>query len=285
MNTDFLESFVQIAELGSIAEAARQLDLTPTAVALRIKALEDEVGTALLERAGRTVRLSPAGMKVLQQAKLILHEVKNFSSLASNTELPAGPLSLGAVSSVLKGSLPSTLKKWVRQYSSIDILLEPGTSAVLYEKVARRELDAAILVHPLFDIPKSLAWHTLRTEQLVLLTPADMPAPDPLELIRSQPYIRYDRRVVAGKMADDYLRKQGLTPNARLETDGLDHIADLVEAGLGVAVIPLTSGLAQRSALAWHRLPEPLPPVRQIGLVWHRANVREPLVRALIKLL
>jgi DNA-binding transcriptional LysR family regulator len=284
MDTRFLESFVQVAELGSIAEAARSLDLTPTAVSLRIKTLERQVGTALVERAGRNVRPTQAGVNVLAQARLILHEVRNFGSLATCTELPAGRLTLGATPSAIKGMLPPILKKWVDRYPSNDIFIEPGPTAVLYDKVCSGEVDAAILVHPLFDIPKSLCWQTLRVERLVLLTRADIPSSDPFEIIRRNPFIRYDRRVVGGKMAHDYLRSHGLHPQPRLELDGIDYIADLVREGLGVSVLPdWVNGVSAQPTLRRHPLPEPVP-TRSMGLIWLRANVRARLVEAFLEL-
>jgi DNA-binding transcriptional LysR family regulator len=59
MDTRFLESFVIVAETGSIAEAARRLNLTPAAVAQQLRALGQEIGNGLVVRAGRTVRPSP----------------------------------------------------------------------------------------------------------------------------------------------------------------------------------------------------------------------------------
>lgn len=285
MDTRFLESFVQVVEQGSIAAAARFLDLTPTAVSLRIKALEEEAHTALIERAGRTVVPTQAGRKVLAQARLILSEVEYFNSLATNDELPAGPLTLGAVPSVLNGMLPSILKRWMAKHENIEILIEPAASTVLYQRVTQNELDAAILTHPLFEIPKTCNWHPIRTEDLILLTPSSIKESDPFTIIRENPFIRYDRRVVGGKMVDDYLKAHDIHPNARLELDGIDHIANLVKNGLGVSVLPdWAVESASEPALTRHRLPGSTP-TRSIGLLWMRSTFREKLVqefRALI---
>jgi DNA-binding transcriptional LysR family regulator len=54
MDTQFLDSFVTVVDYGSMAEAARRLNLTPAAVAQRIRALEDEIGASLFVRSGRT---------------------------------------------------------------------------------------------------------------------------------------------------------------------------------------------------------------------------------------
>ncbi len=69
MNTDFLASFVAVVDLGSFASAARQLLLTPAAVAQRVKALEAELGTDLLARAGRNVLPTAAGFAILEKAR------------------------------------------------------------------------------------------------------------------------------------------------------------------------------------------------------------------------
>ena len=69
MDTRFLETFVAVAEKGSFAEAARRLDLTPAAIAQRIRALESEIGVVLLSRSGRTVSPTEAGVAILGQTK------------------------------------------------------------------------------------------------------------------------------------------------------------------------------------------------------------------------
>src|SRR5690606_19788292 len=96
MDSRFLHTFVCVAEKGSIAEAARQLGLTPTSVAQRLRALELDVGSRLIVRSGRTVRPTVAGLRILERARLIVREVRDLRSEASDTDLPAGPLRLGA---------------------------------------------------------------------------------------------------------------------------------------------------------------------------------------------
>ena len=61
MDARFLLSFVTVVEVGSIAEAARRLDLTPAAIAARVHALEEELGVAIIRRAGRSVKATEAG--------------------------------------------------------------------------------------------------------------------------------------------------------------------------------------------------------------------------------
>src|SRR5260370_14224452 len=84
MDTRFLESFVTVVDGGSIAEAARRLNLTSAAVAQRIRALESEIGARLLFRSGRNVRPTEAGAAILARARNFLGEVRDLKSIAAN---------------------------------------------------------------------------------------------------------------------------------------------------------------------------------------------------------
>src|SRR5215475_1955509 len=100
MDTRFLESFFMAVDNGSIAEAARRLNLTPAAVAKRIHALEGEIGATLVTRSGRTIRPTEAGAAIAERAKRFLSEVRDFKSLAMSNQ-PVGQLRLGAFASAL----------------------------------------------------------------------------------------------------------------------------------------------------------------------------------------
>src|SRR5882757_9842596 len=100
MDTRFLETFLLAVDNGSIAEAARRLNLTPAAVAKRIRALENEMGAVLVTRSGRTIRPTEAGAAIIERARHFLVEVRDFKSIAA-TDRPSGELRLGAFQSAL----------------------------------------------------------------------------------------------------------------------------------------------------------------------------------------
>lgn len=108
MDTRFLESFVAVATCGSIAEAARRLNLTPAAVAQRLRALEAELGHSLVSRTGRTVRPTASGLAVLAEAHALLEATRALKAAAAN-DMPAGQLRLGATATALTGLLPAIL--------------------------------------------------------------------------------------------------------------------------------------------------------------------------------
>ena len=117
----------------------------------------------------------------------------------------------------------------------------------------------------------------------MLVTPVDMPVRDPLAVIAREPYIRYDRSVVGGRMADDYLRARDLRPQVRFELDGIDSIAKLVSEGLGVALLPDWATTGVSAPVKRWPLPAPCP-VRTVGAIWPRSGVRSELMRVFVEL-
>jgi DNA-binding transcriptional LysR family regulator len=284
MDSRFLHTFVVVVERGSIAEAARQLGLTPTSVTQRLRSLEEDVGSLLIVRSGRTVKPTVAGLRIMERARVILREVRDLKSEASDTHLPAGPLRIGATPTALTGIFPPILKRWVARHPDIEIFIEPASTNLLYSRVMNGELDAAILVHPLFTLPKTCEWRSVREERLILLTPADMRVLDPLETVMNEHFILYDRNVVAGKLAHDYLTALGVHPKVRFELDGIESIAKLVSEGLGVSVLPdwPVIGPVVANLRRWE-LPVPCPS-RTVGALWLRSSVRSPLVQAFVEM-
>jgi DNA-binding transcriptional LysR family regulator len=282
MDTRFLDSLVTVADCGSIAEAARQLNLTPAGVTQRIRALESEIGTRLLFRAGRVVQPTPAGAAILNRARKLLGEVRDLKSIASSGEL-SGELRLGVMQTSLSGLFAGILIPFTRTYPRIDVRIVRDTSAGLYVKLLDGEIDAAITSQPPFAIPKTYEWHVLREEPFVVLAPASLKARDAHKVLAQEPFIRLDRRVFAGRLIDDYLRKIRIKPKDRYELDGLELIAVMVDRGLGVSLLPdwappWPEGLSLRKLALPNR-----SLVRRTGLLWNRASLRARLVRAFLE--
>ena len=280
METRFLETFLAVVQHGSLAEASRRLGVTPAAVAQRIQALEDEIGLPLLARSGRRVKPSEAGVAILEKSRRVLSEVRQLKGLAHDDQA-FGELRLGAISTALTGLLPNALRRVFDTTPGVDIFLLPGTSAELYNSVLEEKIDAAILVKPPFPIPKTLHWELIRSEPFVLLAPPDLANIPADRLLREQPFIRYDRSNWGGRLADTYLQSQRILPREWLELDSLEAISVMVEAGLGVSLMPdWRSSLFDNLRVA--RLPLRNAPCREIGLLRPRNVPSARLIQAIL---
>lgn len=280
MDIRFLESFVAVADSGSIAEAARRLNLTPAALAQRLQTLEQDLGHSLVMRAGRRVRPTASGLAVLGPARKLIENARDLRAIAAQDE-PAGQLRLGAIATSLTGLLPEIIARLRARHPRIEYFIRPDSSVNLYHGVIAGDLDAAVIVRPQFPIPKSTGWLTLRQEPLVLIVPEDMALEDPSEMIRRHPFIRYDRNQWGGKIVDRYLRQNGLRAQEWLELDALDAIAGLVSRGLGIAIVPDWAP-PWPDGLRLRRIPLPGAGGRLTGALWNLSGPRISAMQAFI---
>lgn len=282
MDTQFLNTFVAVVDQGSMAAAARVLNITPAAVAQQIRTLEREIGAPLIARAGRTVNVTESGSRILQRARDLLRDVADLGAVA-NDDATAGELRLGAGTNALTGMLPDILARMVERFPRIKVFIKPGYSPELHRSVESGELDAAIVLQAPFALPKTCDWELLREEPLVVLAPAGMAGRDPHELLASEPLIRYDRQQWGGRQADQYLRLAGIVPRERFELNALNAIAVMVDRGLGVSLVPdWVHPWPEGLQLVRIALPRPFEP-RRIGIVWSRSTIRIRLVTAFLQ--
>lgn len=280
MDSRLLETFLVVLEQGSLAGAARHLGLTPAAIAQRIDVLEKEVGVPLLMRAGRRVVPNQAGLSIAESSQRVLAEIRRLRSMARSDEL-AGELTLGAIATAMTGVVPDALARLQNDVPRLEVFLMPGTSRELHKSVVDGKLDAAIIVRPPFEIPKTLEWRRLRLEPFYLFCHPSMEDDNVLQILEKAPFIRYDRSNWGGKQVDDWLNDNGLAPRDWLELDSLDAIAIMVGKGLGVSILP-DWPRPRPDNLNVRLLPLPGSQPREVGALWQRGSPASRLIEALL---
>jgi DNA-binding transcriptional LysR family regulator len=281
MDTRFLESFVTAVDCGSIAEAARRLNLTAAGLARQIRVLERELGVVLLVRSGRTVRPTGAAGSILDRAKRFLNDARDLKSTSTSGEV-SGELRLGSMQTTLASLVPEILRRMRQAHPRVRIDIIRDGSTQLYQRVVTGELDAALTSEPPFAIPKTHNWRVLREEPYVLLASKDLPRGRPLAILAREPFIRLHRRVYAGRVIDGYLRKMKIRPNEVFELDGIEAIAVMVDRGLGVAILPDWAP-PWPEGLSLRKLQLPEGPRRRVGLIWSGTSPRVGLIEAFLR--
>ncbi len=259
-----LKTFVAVARHGTFAAAGLRVGLTQSAVSAQMRVLEQNLGVRLFDRSGRAAVLNAAGRHALPLAEQMLGL---YAQMAVPTALAEwqGELKIGAIASVQTGLLPEALVRFRTQAARVELKLVPGVSLDLLGQVDAGELDLAVLIRPPFELPKELMQVALAREPFVLIAPPGLPGDDPLQLLREQPFVRYDRRSFGGRQVERFLREQRLTPREALELDELEAIVRMVECGLGVSLIP-------RAGL-WCQRPQALRVLELGELTFHRELV------------
>lgn len=273
-----IRTFVAVARHGTFAAAGMHIGLTQSAVSAQIRNLEEALGVRLFDRTGRQALLNAAGERALPLAREMLDLFARMAA-ADEAGAHAGELRIGAIATAQTGLLAGALLRLRERAPAVEPKLVPGVSLNLLSQVDAGDLDLAILIRPPFELPKELHAEVLREEAFVLVVPRDLEGDAPLRLLAEQPLVRYDRTSFGGRLVTRFLRQQRLDVKVALELDELDAIVRMVEAGLGIALIPEAGLWLERDAAIRVVRLGPLTFHRQIILLTRHAQRRQPLQR------
>ncbi|MBX3587852.1 MAG: LysR family transcriptional regulator [Ramlibacter sp.] len=277
-----LRTFLAAAHEGSFAAAAQRVSLTQAAVGQQMRALEADMRRPLFERQGKAVVLNDAGRELLPQARQMVALYDQMQASAPAAGPMSGTLNLGAVVSAVRPLIQATLALKSR-HPGLELHVSAAKSMELLAQVTSGALDAAISVKERGTPTATLAWTPLYAEPMVLLVGRNMPEAPPRALLRSQPFIRFDRSQHTGQMVERTLRRLRVTPPEILELNTIESIVELVRSGLGLSVLPrLRDGRwATDPRLRVVELPQ--AESRQIGLVQQRESRSAAVVAALVR--
>jgi len=287
-----LRYIVAVAEKRHFGHAAEACFVSQPTLSVAVKRLEDELGVTLFERSRGEITLTPAGEKVVEQARRALAEANAVKDVAqaSQDEL-AGPLRLGAIYTIGPYLLPELIPEINSRAPRMPLLVEENYTAVLSEKLKRGELDVIIIALP-FEEPGILT-QALYEEPFVLLLPASHPLAlkseiateeltDETVLLLGQGHCFRDQVLeacpnCAPKLEDkDCLQKT-------LDGASLETIRMMVTSGVGITVLPCTAAGADRYSerlLAIRRFKD-AQPGRTVALAWRRSFPRPAAIEVL----
>ncbi|VTU46423.1 putative hydrogen peroxide-inducible genes activator (plasmid) [Variovorax sp. SRS16] len=278
MKIEALQSLQTVLATGSFVRAAGDLGLTPSAVSLQMKQLEQFFGKPLFDRSGRVVQPTPFALEMAAAVRQSLATIEGFR--ARRAPSASGVLRLGVIPSVQKMAMPHALRVLQNDHPDLVIQLMLDVSATLQTAVKAGRIDAAILVRPKTGGSGRLHWCDLTRENFVLLAPGNSTGATPRQLLRQYPWIRYDVALTGGRAAADYVRRTCPGTVCRFEIASTDAIAAMVAAGLGVSVVPrLRERLRESYALREIDL-GPKAPTRQISLLARRADEEDRRILA-----
>ncbi len=234
-----LKTFLVVARTGSLVAAGGEVGLTPAAVGLQVRSLEQDIGRKLFDRVGRSIILNTQGREWVPIALDLVSRYDAMSGTA--TDGLAGTVVMGALVSALMGAFSGALWQMKRDYPALDIKLFAGMSADFVGRVERGELDAAVTTLPPRVLPAALKWTALYSEPMVLIVPMrphfELTA-DAFEILRTAPFLRFDRSTWTGDLVTRVLARARVAVNEGLEVNSVEAIVALVRQGYGVSIVP-----------------------------------------------
>ena len=254
-----LNLVLAIAETRSITRGAEREHLALAAASKRLSDLEARLGVGLFDRRARGVDLTEAGRALVRHIRTLnasLHALE--SEVVEFSRGIKGHLRVVANAGAISECLPTDLAAFARAHPGIRVSLEDQTSADVQQAVAEGRADVGIFVAPSVDA--RLTTRHYQSGTLAVLVPADhvlarrgarpatagdasAAAPDalPFDALLDFDIVGLHVGAAAHETMLKCALERGRTLNARLQVRGFDAIAQLVEAGLGVAVLPATT--------------------------------------------
>jgi DNA-binding transcriptional LysR family regulator len=277
-----LRFFVEVVRQGGFSRAAKVLFASQPTVSKAVRQLEDELGLALLDRAGHRSELTAAGKIVYRRALGLLNESADLvAELDELRGLKRGTLHLGFPRVGSSALFAPMFASFRRRYPAVDVKLAVHDSKRLEESLRTGELDLAALVQP---APEGFDWQEVRTDPLVVLLPRGHAFAGrkaiKLERLAELPFILFEEGFALNEVILDACRNKGITPQIAARSGQVDFIFELVAAGAGIAFLPRVLG-EQRP----HRLVRCVPldePKCQwrIALAWRRGGYLSHAARA-----
>lgn len=251
LQMDWLKCFVAVIDAGSLSSAADSIHRSQSAVSMQIKKLEEALGRRLMERNARQLRLTPEGQTLLSYARRILDLQSEVQTELTGDEL-TGRVRLGVPDDYASKYLTPVLRRFAPRHNGVEIELVCEQSTSLIPRVARGDLDLALVSR---DHPRrgTLLFH----EPMVWVG-----APD-FELWRRDPLpiAVYEDASLAKRSAINALAQQGRRYKVVYNSSSLAGQIAAIESGLAVAVLTQCSAPAHLKILASEHGLGPLEPM------------------------
>lgn len=285
MELAHLETFVAVAEAGGISAAAQTRNLSQPAVSLHIKALEEELGVSLLHRGARGTTLTQAGEGFLAHARAALSALEAGRVEAAHERgLHGGTLKLGVTDAAATGILPRWVVAFHRRHPGIEVAVEVASTSDLLGGLVDGRFPLALGTLPVEE-PRCES-RPLVTETLGLVAPAAKRGRSLDRVLAEEPFMAYPRDSTTRRLVDRALSRAGLAARPIMEIGRPGVMVRLVEAGLGVSVLPHSvSEPGVRAGTLCRMGARRLRVSRTLGLIQVRGRVPEPAERAFLDVL
>ena len=284
-----LRTFIAVAELRHFARAASLCNLSQPAVSHQIALLEEEVGAKLLNRAARRVSLTVAGEVFLEEARRVLGAVDRAHERMQEVARGAvGRIRLGATPTPGLYLLPPLLAKYRAEHETYDLHFEIVPVHEIAERVARNDLDMAIVAG---SLPSGeLRARSLTEDDLVIVAPPNSPLGRAQTLKPSQldaeTWIVREEGSDTRRQVGAWWHRHRLAPTRTMTFDNPDAVKRAVMGGLGITMV---SRLTVADDVASRRLATvPVKaslPTREFRVVDHPQKHHGAACRAMLQLL
>jgi LysR family transcriptional regulator, transcription activator of glutamate synthase operon len=273
MNVNALRWFQQVADGTTVTEVSEIEGVSQPGISRALARLEAEVGTALLRRSGRTLRMTQAGSVFKRHVDSVLHQLDDGLAAVSQIVQPdTGVVTLAFETSLGDWLVPDLVSRFRTEWPHVRFALRQVRDEALADMLSTGEADLAL--SSVRTQEPGLLRQRLLDEPLRLAVPSRHPLAQQPEVglaeAASEPFVMLEPPSALRRLCDDLCRSAGFVPDVSFETEDIHTLRGFVGAGLGVALLPAadrhSSGDASRP-IRYLNLVD-VHAVREIALLW-----------------
>lgn len=238
-----LEAFLQVAHHRSFSRAAEALFLTQPSVTARIQSLERELGERLFERTGRSVTLTDAGHAFMPHAQRAITAVQEGTdAIEAVRHGDVGSIRIGASSSIATYVLPNIFKHFRETRPRVHVHLSTGNTEDIIERLLAGEVH--VVITRLAQHPEIDSLHLYNDDLALVVSPSHAFAAKGRVSIAEagrEPFLFFERSSSYHSLIYSMFLRVGVVPESVMELDSMETTKHMVEAGLGIAILPVVS--------------------------------------------
>jgi len=289
MQVESFKVFRDLVESRSFSKAASLNFITQSAVSQQIRAMEERFRVPLIERSNKRFGLTREGHLLYEASKEIVFQFDSLQhQLSEMRNVVSGTIRLSTVYSIGLHELPPYLKKFLREFPSVNVHVEYRRSNQVYDEVTEGTSDLGLVAFPVHK--KTLKVEPFRKDRLVLIC---IPSHElvkegeiAVERLKKEKFIGFEPDIPTRKAVDKIFREAGLEVNPVMEFDNIETVKRAVEIGAGVSIVPSATveQEVRNGTLAAIEFKGP-PYYRPLGIIYKAGRVLSPAIKRFLKML
>jgi DNA-binding transcriptional LysR family regulator len=241
MQIENFKIFAHLVETKSFSKSAKLNGITQSAVSQQARAMERHFKTLLIDRSQKQFQLTREGQRVYDLAKELLHTYdKLLSELQEMKKVISGTIRIATIYSIGLHELPPYIKKFLRDYPSVNVRVEYRRSNLVYEDILHNSVDFGLVAFP--GKHRQIEVIPFRNDQLVLITHPEHPLAKRTEIdvrdMADYKLIGFDPDIPTRKAVDHIFREHKLELDPVMEFDNIETVKRAVEIDHGISIVP-----------------------------------------------
>ena len=284
-----MKVFCDLAETESFTKAAQINSVTQSAVSQQISSLERIFKSLLIERSKKKFRLTREGQVLYDYSKQIIQTYESLhSKLQELKDIISGTIRVATIYSIGLHDLPPYIKKFMKNYPTVNIHVEYRRSNQVYEDVLSNVVDVGLVAYPVKDAKLEIV--PLRKEPLVFICHPQHPFAKQksvkLKSLTGLNVIGFEPDIPTRKALDKILREYNVEVKHVMEFDNVETVKRAVEIDAGISIVPLGTVTQEINKNTLAALPiEDGEFYRPLAAIYKKNKVLSPAMKQFLSIL